>query len=118
MSPIANIKPLGYPELKPMVPAGPRKTKPAAADTVPAQEERVSRKDVDESLEAVKDSLKLDENGVQLEVDYSTHLVVVKIVDQKTGEVIRQIPAEEIVRMAGSIKQYDRSMRLSSIGGE
>ena len=40
-----------------------------------------------------------------IERDSSTHEIVVKMVDQTTGEVVRQIPAEEILRTARAITE-------------
>jgi len=40
-----------------------------------------------------------------IEKDSSTHEIVVKMVDQTTGEVVRQIPAEEILRTARAITE-------------
>jgi flagellar protein FlaG len=40
-----------------------------------------------------------------IENDSSTHQIVVKMVDQTTGEVVRQIPAEEILRTARAIAE-------------
>lgn len=41
---------------------------------------------------------------VHLEIDHESHNVIVKVVDKNTGEVIRQIPPEELVALAKKIK--------------
>jgi flagellar protein FlaG len=47
----------------------------------------------------------LRESGRELDfrVDADTHRMVVTVRDQETGEVIRQIPSEEILRIARSL---------------
>jgi flagellar protein FlaG len=41
-----------------------------------------------------------DENELMFSLDRDTHRVVVKIVDTNTNEVVRQVPAEVVLRMA------------------
>jgi flagellar protein FlaG len=38
--------------------------------------------------------------GVRFEVDEDTDRLVVKVVDRASGELIRQIPSEEVLRIA------------------
>jgi len=38
--------------------------------------------------------------GVRFEVDADTDRLVVKVVDRASGELIRQIPSEEVLRIA------------------
>lgn len=42
---------------------------------------------------------------LRYEVDKELHRVVVKILDSKSGDVIRQIPAEEQIRLAKILEQ-------------
>jgi len=56
------------------------------------------------------------QRNLQFKVDEATNKVVMSIVDKKTGDVIRQIPSEEVLKLAkrlqdsednkGSIVQY------------
>lgn len=52
------------------------------------------------SIEAFHD------RGIRFSVDEETGKVVVKIVDNSTNEVVRQIPSEEILHMARSIDEF------------
>ncbi|BCG62735.1 MAG: flagellar protein FlaG [Methyloprofundus sp.] len=68
---------------------------------------------------SLEDARKLAEEGnkilenvqrnLQFKIDDSTKQVVMSIVDKKTGEVIKQIPSEEVLEMA---------QRLQESGGE
>ena len=48
---------------------------------------------------------KLMNRTIRLEVDRETNTVVAKVIDRDTGEVIRQIPPEELLRIAKSLEQ-------------
>ena len=49
----------------------------------------------------------------EFSMDIDTKKTVVRVVDKKTGELIRQIPSEETVAIARSIDQFQRSLLLS-----
>ena len=50
--------------------------------------------------EEVNASLESRSVGLHFEVDKDLDKVIVKVVDRESGEVIRQIPTEEVVRIA------------------
>jgi len=41
--------------------------------------------------------------SVEFEIDSETHRIITKVVNKGTGEVIRQIPTEEVIRMADAM---------------
>ncbi|MBB3140375.1 flagellar protein FlaG [Halomonas organivorans] len=43
--------------------------------------------------------------GVQFELDEATTRMVTRLVDRQTGELIRQIPAEEVLRIAEHLEE-------------
>jgi flagellar protein FlaG len=45
---------------------------------------------------------------VDYEIDQETHEVVIRVVDSKTGEVVRQIPGEDFVKLAQRIAEFNR----------
>lgn len=53
--------------------------------------------------------------GINMVVDEEANIVIVKIIDQETGEVIKQIPAEEMVnvskRLAEVIDSYAKASK-------
>ena len=55
---------------------------------------------LESAVHEVNAALALREVGLRFEVDKDTDKVIVKVVDRATGEVIRQIPNEEVVRIA------------------
>ncbi len=42
---------------------------------------------------------------LSVEVDHDTHRIVVKLMDSRTKEIIRQIPAEEVLKFSRSVKK-------------
>ena len=60
----------------------------------------------EEILNKIKD---ITENGlysVRFETDKDTHKMVVRLVDQKSGEVIRQLPPEELLELSQSLSEW------------
>lgn len=45
--------------------------------------------------------------SVRLEVEDSLHMVVAKIIDKDSGEVVRQIPPDERIKLAQAIKEIE-----------
>lgn len=68
----------------------------ATADVV----EAVTPPQVEQAVREVNASLQSRSVGLQFEVDQDTDKLIVKVVDRASGEVIRQIPSEEVVRIA------------------
>ncbi|CAA2109855.1 flagellar protein FlaG [Variovorax paradoxus] len=55
---------------------------------------------VEHAVREVNAALAVREVGLRFEVDKDTDKLIVKVVDRASGEVIRQIPNEEVVRIA------------------
>ena len=60
-------------------------------------------KEVVERLNSAED---FHDRGIRFSVDEETGKVVVRIVDSSTNEVVKQIPSEEILRMARNIDEF------------
>jgi len=79
-------------------------------------ESKTDDKEVD-NLVSLEDAKKLAEQGnkvfedtqrnLQFKVDGETNQVVVSVVDRKSGEVLRQIPSEEVLALAKRLKELD-----------
>lgn len=68
----------------------------APADAV----EEATPTQVENAVKEVNATLQSRAVGLRFEVDKDTDKLVVKVVDRASGEVIRQIPSEEVVRIA------------------
>ena len=60
---------------------------------------KVSVEEAKQAVTEVNDILKSLNHHLQFSIDDKTNTVIVKLIDGETGEVIRQIPPEEIVRL-------------------
>jgi flagellar protein FlaG len=68
---------------------------------VPERErERVNERS---ALAEVNESLRMSSIGVQFEFDKEADTMVVKVVDVESGELIRQMPSEEVVRISKAL---------------
>jgi uncharacterized FlaG/YvyC family protein len=73
------------------------------ADAVPA---RVDPREVKQATLEINQALKALNDHLQFSVDDATKSMVVKLVDGNTGEVLRQIPPEEILRLRAYYKDH------------
>ena len=63
-----------------------------------------SRDELKEMLEFANRALEGANNSLRFQFNDSVEVPVVTVVDQSSGQVIRQLPSEEIVRIAESIE--------------
>ncbi len=64
---------------------------------------------LERALESVNDSLKAWSTGMRFEMDEDAQRLVVSIVDSATGDVLRTIPSEAVLRVAKMIVQLQGS---------
>lgn len=60
--------------------------------------------DTKEAMGKIEQAAQLFNRKIHLEVDNDLHIMIVKIIDSKTDEVIRQIPPEELVELSKNAK--------------
>lgn len=58
---------------------------------------------VKKAAEQIKEFVQASSHNLNFSVDKGSGRIIVKVVDQETGEVIRQIPAEETLAIANSL---------------
>lgn len=89
------------PEVKALAPV--RAETPPPAQTKPetkAAETEKPREDQTENLAKLKEALAAHDISLQYSRDTDTNRLVVKMVDEKTGEAVRQIPSEVSLKLA------------------
>lgn len=77
----------------------------AAAQADPSAKAAPSRKDVDAAVKKLNDSMSSSSQSLQFSVDHDSKEIVVKLIDQNTGDVLRQIPTPEALQMAKAIDE-------------
>ena len=80
---------------------------PAAAvetvDAVKAKEAAPSKKDVEEAVAKLNQSVQSRAQSLEFSIDNDSNRTIVKVIDQSTKEVLRQIPTPEALQIAKSI---------------
>lgn len=95
------------PATKPAAPAqageaasAPAASKPGQPSTnVPIADPAVLKK----ATEQINEFIKSSSRNLQFSVDKGTGRIIVKVVDQESGEIIRQIPPEETLAIAKNL---------------
>ena len=72
-----------------------------AHDVAPAS---IDQQDLSQAVKQVSEELQKADPQLQMEVDSDLGRVIVKILDGQSGQVIRQIPAQELVNLAKQLK--------------
>lgn len=72
----------------------------AAVDVKNGEAAKVSVAQTEQSLQEINKVLATLSVSVQFQIDPSYKDVIVKVVDQESGKVIRQIPSEDVVRIS------------------
>ncbi len=74
-------------------------TRTSASDNTSTSQQAGDRAVIDKAAAKVNEMLVSGDPQLQIKVDDETQRVVVKVVEQKSGEVIRQIPPEELLKL-------------------
>jgi len=76
---------------------------PTPAAAVPAVTPEKAQEALKEALEDIESNIGQSATSLRFSVDKSTGKTIVSVVDAQTMEVVRQIPAEEIMKMARAL---------------
>lgn len=63
-----------------------------------------------DAVNKINHSMKEINSNLQFSIDSDTQRIVVKVVESKTGEVIKQFPSEEALAIAKAIDQFQKSL--------
>lgn len=75
-------------------------TAPAAPQPQPHESAAAKPKDIVSAAERIREHVQSLQRDLNFSVDDSTGQVVVRVVDGDSGKVVRQIPSEDILRLA------------------
>jgi len=79
----------------------------SASKSKPADGVKPSHEDVAAAVKKMNDAMLGSSQSLQFSIDEDSKDIVVKVIDQSTKEVVRQIPSKEALQIAKSI---DKSM--------
>ena len=98
---------------KVQVPVPPEKAEPAVPKVKLQAPEKVDlgfnakemRQNLQEAIERLNQQLKANGRDLSFQMDEEINRPIITVRNIETGEVVRQIPSEEIIRMAHSIEE-------------
>jgi flagellar protein FlaG len=103
---------LSYPAAKPVTPVAdkpvekPREVVPAVAKTAAQDSKKEARTEQEKLKMAVQEIEKFVQSvkrNLEFSIDEPSGKVVVKVIASDSGEVVRQIPNEEVLKLANSL---------------
>lgn len=108
---LGNFAPSGpaYADKGPVGPAAPTNSvKPAAAPAQPVAavqqpEPAPSAEQVTQAMQSINKAMRSLSQDLEFSVDPDSNRTIIKVVDQKTQEVIRQMPSKEALEIAKAI---------------
>ncbi len=80
--------------------------KPLVSTTSDAALPKIDPKEVKQAALEINQALKSLNDHLQFSVDKTTNSTVVKLIDGNTGEVLRQIPPEEVLRLRAYYSEH------------
>lgn len=75
-------------------------------DNIPSAREEVPREEVEKTIEKLNRLMGLFEKRMKFEVHEEANRIMVKIIDEKSGEVLREVPPKKILDMLSSFAEY------------
>jgi flagellar protein FlaG len=80
--------------------AAPRPAGGATQAESPPESSRLDRKAIEQAVAKVQETLGQLNTSLKIQIEPDTDRVVVKILNDQSGEIIRQIPSQEMVELA------------------
>ncbi|CAB3887851.1 hypothetical protein LMG26858_03573 [Achromobacter anxifer] len=78
-------------------------TNSGASDSATSDQSDSQKLPLDKALDEINDQMKAWSTQLQFEIDPNVHQVVVSVIDANSGEVIRTIPSETLLKIAKMI---------------
>ena len=85
--------------------AGEQENTQQGVQTVTAAEGESARAQVEDAVSTIQGFVQSVRRNLDFQLDDSTGRVVVKVTDSESGDVIRQIPSEEALKLAESLEE-------------
>lgn len=76
----------------------------------------VSKEDVEAAVAQMKDFAQVMSRQLQFDVDDDSGRTVVRVLDKDSGDVIRQIPSEEVLALARNMKEMMEAEKAAVAG--
>ena len=95
-------------------PVGTQAANAQAANTqaASAQAAQPTNAQIQSAVDKVNQAMLQANTGVEFSIDQSSDRTLVKVVDTKTGETIKQFPSKEMIAISQSIDQFQKGLLL------
>jgi len=75
------------------------KEKEVAQPRKALQKDTRTAEEIRKDLEGINNQLRIANRSIQFSIDEGSHDIVVRVVDKESGEVIREVPPESVIRL-------------------
>lgn len=100
-SPVLAVPVIADPSVTVAPPAA--NTNSSGTDSATSEQSNSQKLPLDKALDEINEQMKAWSTQLQFEVDPDVHQVVVSVVDAESGNVIRTIPSEAVLKIAKMI---------------
>ena len=84
----------------------------AAAPVTGAQAAQATSAQIQSAVDKLNQAMQEANTGVEFSIDKDSKRALIKVVDTKTGETIKQFPSEEMIAISKSIDQFQKGLLL------
>ena len=84
----------------------------ANAQAATAQAAQPTNAQIQSAVDKVNQAMLQANTGVEFSIDQSSNRTLVKVIDTKTGETIKQFPSKEMIAISQSIDQFQKGLLL------
>lgn len=95
--------------------SGPVQDNVTSADTIDSGEQQPDIEEIESATRDIEQFLQAQNRNLAFSVDSSTQRSVVTVTEANSGDVIRQIPSEEVLRLAERLRELQTDVG-SSVG--
>ena len=104
MTPVSSIQPAAAPYL-PVTPAGPVPAVKGGSEKPAPQADQRAQRTLHEVVTDLNESMQSINTSISFSIDSANKKTVIKVSDASTGKVIRQIPQEDMLRIAAHLNE-------------
>lgn len=106
VTPIDNKKSQASGTGKPLPGSGEGKIVPQSGNSEPVTKPVDLSKSIEKTVEQISEFVNANARGLRFRLDDASGHMVVTVLNPNSGEVIRQIPTEEFLQIASTLRQY------------
>ena len=91
----------------------PQAALPQAAPPANAQAAQPTNAQLQSAVDKINQAMLQANTGVEFSIDTDSKRTVVKVVDSKTGDTIKQFPSKEMLAISQSIDQFQKGLLIT-----